>query len=277
MSSTATGTDDPSQVAPYAQPMRLDHGTKAPLCVVLFHGLTNNPHQYGALAPQIFARGANVLVPRMPFHGYADRLTDALAHLTAGGLIAAANAAVDEAKSMGERVAVLGISMGGLLCAQLAQHRSDVALSVPIAPDFGLLHFPRWLTGALDALFMALPNYFLWWDPRVKADLVPDTAYPRFATHALFQTLRIGNGVYEAAKTAPAAAGRIVTIVNPNDPAVNNAAVKQVADRWRRLRGDAVEYVEFEGLPVNHDIIDPGNPEARIDVVYPRLIEILYE
>lgn len=270
-----TGADDPALVAPYAQPMRLHHGVRTPWCVVLFHGLTNNPHQYSVLAPQIFAAGANVLVPRLPFHGYADRMTGALAYLSADGLIASANAAIDEAKTLGESVAVLGISMGGLLCAHLAQFRDDVAVSVPVAPDFGLLRFPRWLTNLASAVAMRLPNYFLWWDPRIREKMLPVTAYPRFATHALMQTLRIGNAVYAAAKTAAPAAGRVTVVVNPRDPGVNNAAALETFERWKRLRAGSVQYVELDGLPANHDIIDPGNPDQRIDLVYPKLIDLL--
>ena len=67
--------------------------------------------------------------PRMPYHGYADRLTNALAALRAEGLVEAAFAAVDIARGLGERVAVLGISMGGLQCAYLGAFRDDVAVS----------------------------------------------------------------------------------------------------------------------------------------------------
>jgi pimeloyl-ACP methyl ester carboxylesterase len=272
MSSTATSADDPARVAAYAQPIRLDRGS-APWCVVLFHGLTNNPNQFRAFAERLHANGSNVLVPRMPYHGYADRMTKALAQLTAEGLIGAANAAVDEARMLGERVAVLGISMGGLLCAHIAQFRADVAVSVPVAPDFGLLRFPRDVTALLSRLLLKVPNLFLWWDPRVRGRMLPDTAYPRFATHALMQTLRVGNIVYDAAARERAAAGRICVVVNPRDPAVNNAAAYATVERWRKIR--EVEYVELPGLKANHDIIDPGNPEQQIDVVYPKLLGIL--
>jgi alpha-beta hydrolase superfamily lysophospholipase len=270
-----TGTDDPALVAPYAQPVRLDHGARATLCVVLFHGLTNNPAQFSELAPMIFARGANVLVPRMPFHGYADRMTGALANLTARGLIAAANEAVETAKTLGERVAVLGISMGGLLCAQIAQQRDDVDLSIPIAPDFGLLRFPRSLSSCLERVLLALPNVFLWWDPRVREKMLPDTAYPRFATHALMQTLRIGDAVYRAAKNDVPAARRITMVVNPRDPAVNDAVARSVVQRWQRSRRDGITCVELQGLAANHDIIDPRNPMQQTALVYPKLIELL--
>lgn len=266
---------DDDRIARSARTALYVHGARAPWSVVLFHGLTNNPGQFLEFAPQLYVVGVNVVVPRMPLHGYADRMTDALAGLTAEMLLDVAYEAVDAAIGLGERVAVLGISMGGLLCAHLGQYRADVATSVPVAPDFGLLRFSRGLTDALCHIALWLPNFFLWWDPRVKEAQQPATAYPRFSTHALMQTIRIGDAVYAAAKKTPAAAGRISTVVNVRDPAVNNAATKQVVDRWQRLRTGGIDYIELTNMPENHDIIDPGNPQARIGLVYPKLIDIL--
>ncbi len=266
---------DDDRIARTARTAIYVHGARAPWTVVLFHGLTNNPAQYVDFAPQLFVLGVNVVVPRMPLHGYADRMTDALAGLTAQMLLDAAYEAVDAAMGLGERVAVLGISMGGLLCAHLGQYRSDIATSVPVAPDFGLLRFGRGLTDLLCNVVLFLPNFFLWWDPRVKAAQRPATAYPRFSTHALMQTVRIGDAVYKAAKTMAPAAGRISTVVNVRDPAVNNAATEQVVDRWKRRRAGSVDYVELTNLPENHDIIEPDNNQQRIGLVYPKLIDIL--
>jgi alpha-beta hydrolase superfamily lysophospholipase len=266
---------DDQRIAPAARTLLLDSGKRVPWCVVLFHGLTNHPGQYVEFAPQLAELGANVLVPRMPLHGYANRMTGALAHLTAEMLLRRTYEAVDAAAGLGERVAVLGISMGGLLCAHLAQYRADVAASVPVAPDFGLLNLSRGVTAALSVVVNALPNMFLWWDPRIKEAQRPKDAYPRFSTHALMQTVRIGNAVFDAARTAAPLAGRIATVVNERDPAVNNRVTLQVVDRWQRLRKTGIDYVSLAGLPENHDLIDPDNPQARTNVVYPKLIEIL--
>lgn len=266
---------DDDRIARNARTALYVHGARAPWSVVLFHGLTNNPGQYVDFAPELFVLGVNVVVPRMPFHGYADRMTDALAGLTAEMLLVSAYEAVDAAAGLADRVAVLGISMGGLLSAHLAQYRADVATSVPIAPDFGLLKFSRSMTDLLAALVLHLPNIFLWWDPRLKAAQRPAMAYPRFATHAVMQTVCIGNAVYTAARAMPPAAGRIATVVNASDPAVNNAAALQAVNRWKHLRNAGIDYVELTNLPENHDIIDPDNNEARTDLVYPKLIEIL--
>ncbi len=266
---------DDETIASNAHTMLLDRGTRAPWAVVLFHGLTNHPGQFVEFAPLVHALGANVYAPRMPFHGYADRLTDALAGLRAQALVEKAYAAVDIACGLGERVAVLGISMGGLQCAYLGAYCEDVAVSVPIGPDFGLLHLPYGVTKALETVLLALPNIFMWWDPRVRAAQRPKTAYPRFCTHALMQTLLVGEAARDAAKKDAARAGRIATIVNRADPAVNNAITSEVVALWKRRRSSGIELIEYTDLPENHDIIDPDNDLARTQLVYPRLIEAL--
>ncbi len=266
---------DDQRILPAARSALFDHGSTTQRCVVLLHGLTNHPGQYAAFAPQLYERGINVFVPRMPYHGYVDRMTTAIAALTAEELVASAYEAIDIAGGLGREVAVMGISMGGLLSAYLAQYYQSVALAVPIAPDFGLLNWPRSVTRVAASIVRALPNQFFWWDPRIKAAQRPATAYPRFSTHALMQTVRIGDDVYADAATDAPKASWITTISNAADPAVNNAVTAQTVDRWRQHRGADIEAVTYTDLPKNHDIIDPDNPLARTDLVYPRLLEIL--
>jgi esterase/lipase len=265
---------DDDSIMPQARTTLLDYGAKAPLAVVLFHGITNNPAQYHELAPLIHKTGANVFVPRMPEHGDKDRLTTRLAKLTAEALLASANEAVDIAFGLGERVALLGISMGASLAAYFAQYRS-IALAVPVAPDFALLQLPYPVSRIFARIFLALPNFFFWWDPRAGIKQRPVTAYPRCTTHALMQTLRIGDDVHAAAKQRRPLAERIVTVVNRVDPAVNNEATKEVAEEWSAWNRNGIAYIELRNLPENHDIIDPANPLARTDLVYPKLLEIL--
>jgi alpha-beta hydrolase superfamily lysophospholipase len=265
---------DGANVLPQARTALLEHGATAPLAVVLFHGLTNNPAQYEQFAPELYDRGVNVFVPRMPDHGDRDRLTSALATLTAEELIASATEAVDIACGLGQRVGILGISMGGLLTAYFAQFR-DVTVAVPVAPSFALLHLPYPISRAVAAVGRWLPNRFLWWDPRVRASELPITAYPRFPTHALMQTLRVGDAVYAAARRRPPLAARIVAVVNRADPAVNNAVTRGVVAAWSLRKKHVAEYVELTDLPLCHDIIDPQQPLARTDLVYPKLLDAL--
>jgi esterase/lipase len=266
---------DDERIAPYARTMLLEHGEKRPWSIVLLHGLTNNPAQFSAFAPELYKLGHNVFAPRMPYHGYADRVTNALAQLTADDLRRAANEAVDIAGGLGERVAVLGISLGGIQSSYIAQYREDVAVCVPVAPDFGVLQFPHVFVHLLAGVLHILPNFFLWWDPRVREAQKPLTAYPRFATKALLASLQIAQEIYAMARKAAPKAARVATVVNVHDPAVSNPVTKEVFNAWLEHRATGIEYIELTGLPENHDIIDPQNPLAAIDVVYPKLIEIL--
>jgi len=265
---------DDDSILPEARTALLDHGKRAPLCVVLFHGITNNPAQYSELAPMIHARGANVFVPRMPFHGEKDRMTNAIANLTAEILLESASEAIDIAAGLGERVAALGISMGGSLAAWFGQHR-PIGLAVPVAPDFALLQLPYGVCKWLTWLFRHLPNIYFWWDPRLKKKQLPLTAYPRCSTHALMQTMRLGDDVYAAADCERQRADRIVTVLNPIDPAINNEVAETVHERWAGWKPRDTQLVKIQKLPENHDIIDPRNTMARTEIVYPKLLEVL--
>src|SRR5262249_3134879 len=68
----------------------LTTGQRFPRAIVLLHGFTNCPKQFDSLAPLLYEAGANVLLPRMAWHGAQDRMTPALARLTASELVHAA-------------------------------------------------------------------------------------------------------------------------------------------------------------------------------------------
>jgi alpha-beta hydrolase superfamily lysophospholipase len=266
---------DDDHILPEARTALLDHGTRTPIAAVLLHGFTNHPGQYREFAPMLFAGGVNVFIPRMPEQGDRNRMTRRLAKLTAESLLTRASEAVDIAAGLGERVCVAGISSSGLLCAYFGQHRADIARVVPIAPVFAVLKLPYWLSTALAKMLLTLPNMFLWWDPRLREQQHPASAYPQFPTQALAQTMRIGFEVYSASASATFQAGSIVVMTNRNDPAVNNQVTDRVVSRWRRYRSPDVAAVDFTNLPHNHDIIEPDNPNARTGVVYPRLLEAI--
>ncbi len=266
---------DDDRILPQARTTLLDHGARTPLAVVLLHGFTNHPGQYREFAPMVHQRGANVFVPRMPEQGDRDRMTHRLARLTAESLLARASEAVDIASGLGERVCVAGISSSGLLCAYFGQHRADVTRAIAISPVFAILRLPYWLSTLVGRAALLLPDTFLWWDPRLREQQHPSTAYPQFPTHALAQTLRIGDDVYAFARREPFAARSIVTMTNKNDPAVNNDVTARVLHRWQRYRPQDATAFEFTDLPKNHDIVEPDNPKARTNVVYPRLLECI--
>lgn len=266
---------DDASILPIAHTTLHDHGKPADLCVVLLHGFTNHPGQYRELAPQLFARGHNVFIPRLPEQGDRNRMTKRMSKLGATALLASASEAVDIAQGLGRRVVVLGISTSGLLCAYFAQFRSDVARSIPVNPVFAMLHMRQPVNNTVARLLLLLPNFFMWWDPRHKEDELPRSGYPRFPTHALAQALRIGELVEASAKTTALAAKSVVTVTNQRDPAVNNKVSDRVTELWRARAPQRVDAYRFTTLPVNHDIIDPENLFPRVDIVYPKLIELI--
>lgn len=266
---------DDERILPQAHTALFDHGRRTPLAVLLLHGFTNHPGQYREFAPLVHAQGANVLVPRMPEQGDRNRLTRRMSRLTAESLLQRASAALDIACGLGDRVCVAGISSSGLLCAYFGEYRSDVARAIAIAPVFAMLQLPYAASYALTRLMLLLPDAYLWWDPRVKERQRPATAYPWFSTHALAQTMRIGEDVYAQARKQPPAARSVVMMTNAHDPAVNNAVTHDVARACESRRpGSAIEFA-FGNLPRVHDIIEPDNPHARTDIVYPRLLEFI--
>lgn len=266
---------DDDRILPQAHTALLEHGERTPLAVVLLHGFTNNPGQYREFAPMVHARGANVFVPRMPEQGDRDRLTRRMSRLTAESLLARASEALDIACGLGDRVCVAGISSSGLLCAYFGQYRRDVARAIAVAPVFAMLQLPYRISYGLTGVMLTVPDFYLWWDPGKKEQQRPATAYPRFSTRALAQTLRIGEDVYAQARRSAPAASSIVLLTNQRDPAVNNAVTHDVALAWDARRAGTVREFAFIDLPRNHDIIEPDNPNARTDIVYPRLIEFI--
>jgi alpha-beta hydrolase superfamily lysophospholipase len=265
---------DGDDVLPQARTLLLHAGRQTRIAAVLIHGLTNNPAQFASFAPLLHAAGVNVLVPRIPLHGYRDRLTTKSALVTAEMLIASTEEAVDLACGLGEQIVVLGISAGGLLAAYVAQFR-PIATAVSVAPSFALLRLPYAVSRLVERCALVLPNRFLWWNPMLRERQTPPTAYPRFSTRALAQSLRVGDAVYDAARRQPPLARRIATVVNCNDPAVNNAVTKRVAAAWSAWNSAEVAYVEMTDWPRMHDVLDPQQRRARIDLVYPKLLDLL--
>ena len=254
----------------------LTHGRPTERAMVLFHGYTNCPEQFGQLGERFHALGYNVFIPRLPYHGYVDRMTGDIAKLTAKDLVAYGDRAVDIARGLGQRVTLMGLSAGGLVAAWLAQNRADVAYAAPIAASLGARVVPAlWLKPVTGAL-LVLPNFYLWWDPRTK-DQNPSGvyhAYPRYASRSLGHIFRLGPALRrQACRAAPASAG-VLMITNPSDMAVHNGLIDRLVRTWRQ-HGDArVHTYSFDpALRLPHDLITPGTPGVPTEEVYARLVE----
>lgn len=264
--------DDP-RVAPKSRTGWWLHDAVAPVAVVLLHGFTSNPQQYAQLAPQLAARGHAVIVPRIRYHGYADRLSDEIAALTAADWEHDALEAIAVAALAGQRVVVAGISVAGTLCGWLAA-RVAIDHAIAIAPFCGVRELPGRANDLLGSGLRTFPNRFSWWDPRRKMEQLPPHAYPRFSTRALGEGLRLSTELTDGAANG-AHARRATLVQNTAEPIVNNPYARR---RFARLQplGVDVRTVEI-CVRHTHDVIEPTIPQARPAVVYPKLIALIEE
>lgn len=266
---------DTSVVNPQCGTQALTHGHTTERVIVLIHGMTNCPRQYRQLAPFFFERGYNVLIPRMPANGLLNRDTTALAQLTIAELQQFGNGVVDIARGLGAHVTIVGISASGTLVAWLAQTRGDVDAAVPIAPLFGLLPDLPILNDpanfAITRLLALAPNIMTQRVSPFKGG--PPQSYRGFATHGLVRVMELGRQVYRAAQTQRPAAGSILLMLNPEDPAVNGSLSRTVLRRWQRQGAQASLYSFDPARKLIHDVIDPEQVEQQVDYTYPILLE----
>jgi pimeloyl-ACP methyl ester carboxylesterase len=252
------------------------HGRRVARSLVLLHGFTNCPQQFDALGRQFFDRGWNVVIPRYPRHGYADRLNTSIAELRAEHLVAVANRAADVGAGLGERLTVAGLSLGAILAGLLAQRRDGVERAVLVAPMLGLKPVPGPVLTALSEAAKRLPNFYMWWNNASKDKLGPPYGYPRFATHAYAALFDCGRELVRSARREAPRAKSIAVVTNAGEPRLDNRFTYRLVESWRKHAAN-VETFEFPASDhLTHDLIDPGNADQRIDHVYPvvtRLIE----
>jgi len=256
------------------------HKTQTEHVIVLLHGFTNCPEQFNELGKQYYEAGNNVFIPRLPYHGLSDRLTDALVNLSAETLAAFGDRVIDIAHGLGKKVTVMGISGSGTLVAWLAQNRADLDFAFAIAPMLGLAFIPASFTKVFERFALLLPNFFLWWDPRTKAENPYSIyyAYPRYPSHALVEIMRLAMSTRARAEKSQPAASHITMIINDAEPAVNNVEINKLLLLWRKHGSGKVSEYHFEkDMKLPHDIITPGTPGVPIGDVNPRLMGAVNE
>jgi hypothetical protein len=212
-------------------------------------------------------------VPRLPLHGFADKLTRAIGAITAAEIEAAANDAAELAHGLGARAVAGGLSLGATMALGLAQ-TGAVDNAVGIAPFLMVPLLPRAPGMAVMHLLRRLPNAFMWWDPRAKENVGPPYAYPGFWTHCLTECTFAGAAIFAAAAKRAPASPYCTVVVNQDDPAINNAAARDLWSLWR-ARGAGYDYVVWNDVGRRHDIIDPITFPDAATLVYPRLAVLL--
>ena len=113
--------------------------------------------------------------------------------------VIAAMTMVDIARGLGDHITFLGLSVGGLMAAWVAQYRDDVNKAVIIAPSFTI--GPRLGVGisrVIMRLFLILPNIMT---QRLKPFKDgPDHNYLGFAPEGLGEMMRFGFSIYDLSK-----------------------------------------------------------------------------
>ena len=261
---------------PLCKSVLLTHGAPTAVTVIYLHGLTNCPAQADEFGRQLFAKGYNVYLPRFPLHGEADPLTLALKDLTAEDIVSTAQDATDIAGGLGERVVAVGLSGGGTATMWLAQNRADVDRTVAMAPFLSPYGMPPWANRAATNLLLLLPNMMIVWDPeQPKGPPGMEYAYPQVASRALGQFMRLGEVLaVSAAGTAPSGHAPGL-LFNDADDAVDNPIAERVAKAWTR-HGAVVDIKRLPTeLGVLHDLMDPRQLRAQINLVYPIIFAMI--
>jgi carboxylesterase len=118
-------TDD---IMPGCEPFSSPGSSKG---VLVLHGFTGNPYSMRPLAQHCAEVGYSVELPRLPGHGTS--LED-LVQYRWSDFVTAALVAYDELAERCDKVAVVGLSVGGGLTALIAEERPDVVGCVFINP-----------------------------------------------------------------------------------------------------------------------------------------------
>jgi len=266
---------DGPKVNPACYTRLYTHGRPTERALVLFHGFTNCPRQFDDLGRQFFELGWNVLIPRYPRHGYADRMNTTIAELRADHLVAVANRSIQAGFGLGDRLTVAGLSLGAILAGYMGQTREGIERTVLIAPMLGLKPLPGPALTAVSVAAQALPNFYMWWNREARETVKPPHGYPRFATHAYAALFTCGRLLVRAARASAPKSPSIAVITNAAEPRLDNRFTYRLVESWRR-HGATVDTFEFplsEGLP--HDFIDPvSNPPAVTERTYPVVIRL---
>ena len=260
-----------SVVAPGGRSILLTHGHRTARAVILFHGLTDSPLQFLPFAQQLYERGDNVFVPRVPHHAERAGNMKTMGRLTAQELRDLGDAAVDVAQGLGDTLIVAGLSLGGTVAAWTGQYRPEVRRIVLIAPALAPSHVPRRLERAVVRVALRVPNVRRS-EPRDSSE--PDRL-PGWATHAVAQTFILGDVVRSAAGSRSPQAHDVAFLLSANDRTISNSAAFELARRWTEHGVDVRAYEFSDSLRLPHDVVDPRHPGSDTTAVYPVLAALI--
>ncbi|MDB5178991.1 MAG: hypothetical protein JWN01_934 [Patescibacteria group bacterium] len=224
------------------------HGTRVPAnqAVVMFHGYSNCPEEFSALAKSFYDRGFNVYVPKAPYHGLTDRL--AHAHVTAQGLVAYADQAVTLGSGLGKEVGVAGLSGGGVLATWSALYRADVVRRA-------LILSPFYEPSASQTSKMVVPFFLVLYG----YGIAPDKFNPdQLSYHALAQYVRIAQNFGGHHPQPPLLSAGMV--LSAGDQVIDQDLARSVATL---VSPHSLIFVPPPAWGLGHDIVDPKGKDTN--------------
>lgn len=254
-------------------------GSQTTTSVVIFHGYTSVPRQFRLVAEGYRAQGMNVWVPRLPYHGQVDRMTEDFSKITAEGLRDFADDSIDIAAGLGEHVIVIGFSGGGGMATWAGAEREEVARTVLISPLLHPLGYPEWQARPLVRAIRLLPfDIYDWWDAEKKDADIEGYNYPRYSLKGIAALLSLGHYVdVRAADGAYPALAPVLLVRNDGDQRLDSAYNERYARRVARPG-----HLEVYRIPARaqllHNFISPepfGESYPRITEAYRYLSEAL--
>jgi len=264
-------------LCPEGRSRLLTQGHKTERAFVLLHGLTNCPEQFMPLARLLHASGANIVLPRARYAGFANRMNTVQGRQSGQDLLDQAALGLDIAAGLGDRISLVGLSGSAVAAAWMAQHRGGLECVLLVSPFFGLHGQPAALSDGIGAVLARAPNVYLWWDDKQKEALAgPPYAYPRFGTRCMAEALELSRAVRARLGSRPFCARRLAILTSACDKSANSEQTHRLAAQWAQATPGRVSLYEFpKALGISHDMIDPHQPDAQTQITYPKVLELL--
>jgi esterase/lipase len=271
---------DIGRINPECANITLLHPQKQPKSIVIYHGFTNCPKQFAKLGQQIFDQGYNVFIPRIPFHGFSDVINDEFKNLNSKGLVQFMHDTYEITKGLGDQVETMGISGGADLAAWSGLVYNSYQ-AIAIAPLFAPTDYPNWQVPIMRNYLTIKPNEYKWWDDILKDKPLggPTHAYPRYSSKAANAFLEIALDLQSRIKNQ-SQSKKIFTkfklLTLEGDKAINNQVATEYFDQLDEITATtSIRQQISANQNLNHDIIDPMQPQAKTEYVYPIILEML--
>jgi pimeloyl-ACP methyl ester carboxylesterase len=248
----------------------------------MYHGISNTPYQFKKLGLFFHKNGFNVFIPRMPYHGYKDKLTKDLGKLTSLDIENFSKETFQLAEGLGDQVYIMGLSAGGVVGTWIGQKYPAKKIII-IAPAMSVPTLPDVLQKATISLGKKMSGVHFWWVKPLSLSASPQAhplpkgnrAYPRVSLGALSQFWGMGLEIIKTVDKFHTAVDSFILVTNENDVTTSKFVINLISKTWNGSKKMKFKHFVFgKNLKLPHDLIDPTEPGGNIKYVYPILYEL---